>query len=326
MRSIALAATLVAALAPAAAGQTLDEVLAQYYKARGGLDKLHAVRSMKITGTLTDRGGEQLPFTEWRARPNMLRREVAVRGATDVQAYDGAAVWGVESSLGAKDPWTISGEAARLIMEEADFDGPLVDWKAKGYGVDLLGKETVEGSDAYKLRVTSKGGDVRYVYIDAAHFLEIKSTRTRSDGGKAVDVETTFGEYRDEGGFIMPRLIQTSLTGASGTAKRVIEAVEIDAPTGGVAFSMPGGPATDVAAGGPAPDVAATAPAADAGNATATATSSASAPAESGASASVAGVGPTKNPSASGNSGAAARSARHARLAKRKPAGARSGG
>ena len=44
------------------------------------------------------------------------------------------------------------------------MEGPLVDYRRKGHKVELLGKEKVEGVDAYKLKLTLKGGEVKYIY------------------------------------------------------------------------------------------------------------------------------------------------------------------
>ena len=100
-------------------------------------------------------------------RPEMARLEFTIQGLTAVQAYDGSKAWQIMPFMGKKDPELMSGDETKEMEETADLDGPLVDYKAKGNTVELLGKEKIEGTDAYKLKVTLKNGDVQTQYIDA---------------------------------------------------------------------------------------------------------------------------------------------------------------
>ena len=73
----------------------------------------------------------------------------------------------------AKTPKECRLTIVKALMEEAEIDGPLVDWKAKGSTVEYLGTEDVDGTLAHKLKVVRKNGDVSFVYLDPDHFLEI---------------------------------------------------------------------------------------------------------------------------------------------------------
>jgi hypothetical protein len=88
---------------------------------------------------------------------------------------------------GKKDPEALPAEQAKIMDEQADFDGQLVDYKEKGSTIELVGKEPVEGTDAYKLKLTTKGGEVRYYFLDAEYFLEIRTEASRTIRGTPMD-------------------------------------------------------------------------------------------------------------------------------------------
>jgi len=77
-------------------------------------------------------------------------------------------------SAGARIRELMGEEDLRSLLLDADFDGPLVDYKEKGNKVESLGHDIVDGDDAYKLKVTLKNGDIIYYYLDPDTFLEIR--------------------------------------------------------------------------------------------------------------------------------------------------------
>src|SRR3989449_6224931 len=91
----------------------------------------------------------------------------------------------------------MAADELKIIQEEADIDGPLVDYKQKGNKVELVGKEKMEGTDTYHLKATLKNGDVRNLYLDAGSFLLIKATGKLTRQGTEMEVESTLGDYRD---------------------------------------------------------------------------------------------------------------------------------
>ena len=155
----------VAVIVPAVWAQTADEIIAKNIQARGGADKLKSVQSIRSTATMTMGPGMEAPGVLVQKRGNLARLEFTVQGLTAVQAYDGKNAWQVMPFMGKKDPELMSADEAKEVEEMADMDGPMVDYKSKGNQVELLGKEKVEGTDAYKLKVSLKNGDVQTVYI-----------------------------------------------------------------------------------------------------------------------------------------------------------------
>jgi outer membrane lipoprotein-sorting protein len=254
---ILTALTALATLAPAASAQTVDDIIAKHVAARGGLEKLKAVKTMRMTGTMAVGPGIEAPFTLETKRPNLMRVEFTLQGQTGVQAFDGKTAWMVMPFMGKKDPEAMPAEETKTIEEQADFDGPLVDYAAKGHTVELVGKETVEGAEAYKLKVTLKNGDVRYIYIDTEYHLEIRAEGTRTMRGTPIDFESSTGDYKEVDGMMFPHAIESGAKGMPQRQKMTIAKIELNPAIDDARFAMPApaapAPATPAATPPPPP-------------------------------------------------------------------------
>jgi outer membrane lipoprotein-sorting protein len=235
---IGLLAAAASALAPATA-QTLDEVIAKHLEARGGVDKIKAVQSMKMTGKMTVGPGIEAPVTLEMKRPANVRLEIVFQGNTGVQAYDGKTGWGISPMAAKKDPEPMSADELKEMEEQADMDGSLVDWKAKGHSVELMGKEKVEGSDAYKLKLTLKNGDLRYVFIDADSFLELKTEARRTIRGTEMETESVSSDYKEVGGLVLPHTITNGAKGSPQKQTITVDKIELNVPIDDSRFKMP---------------------------------------------------------------------------------------
>src|SRR5256714_11559425 len=198
--SLASALAISAVFAQDKPEPTVDELIAKNVAAKGGADALRALQSVRLTGKLLVNEGQiQLAYVETKKRPGAIRDEVTLQGMTAIQAYDGAQGWKVSPFQGRKDPEKMSADDTKSLMEDADIDGPLVDWKAKGSTVEYLGTEDVDGTQAHKLKVVRKNGDVTFVYLDPDAFLEIRKVSQRMRHGAYEEVETDLGDYEKAG-------------------------------------------------------------------------------------------------------------------------------
>lgn len=239
LRKFLLFVVALAAFALSASAQTVDEIIAKHVQARGGLDKLKAVRSVRITGKMTLGGGLEAPVIFEQKRPGSLRFEITLQGLTAVQAYDGSTAWGINPFQGKKDPETLGDDDRKDLEEQSDLDGPVVDYKAKGNRVELIGKEPVEGTPAYKLKVTLKNGDVRYIYLDADSFLEIKAESKRTIRGTVRETESILGDYKEVGGLMFPFSIEAGAKGSPQKQKITIEKIELNPTIEDARFKLP---------------------------------------------------------------------------------------
>lgn len=242
MRGRGLGSLALAALvALPASAQTLDEVLARYVAARGGLEKLRAVKTLRMSGTMTVGPGAEAPFTLEMKRPNLRRLEFTLQGTMGVQAFDGKTAWMILPFPEAREPQVLSPEEAREAEEDSDIDGPLVDYRAKGHQVELVGKEKLAEGEAWKLKLTLKSGTVRHVFLDATSFLEVRGETRRSVRGRDLEGEAVFGDYKEVAGLVFPHTIEAGPKGSARKQKLVFDKIEVNVPLDDARFRMPEG-------------------------------------------------------------------------------------
>jgi hypothetical protein len=219
---------------------TLDELVSKNIEAKGGADALRALHSLTLTGKmLVQQGQIQLTYVQTKTRPGEVRTEATLQGMTQVEAYDGKNGWKISPFQGRKDPERMSADDVKSLMEDAEIDGPLVDWKAKQSTVDYLGTEDVDGTLAHKLKVVRKNGDVDFVYLDPDHFLEIRILTQRIKHGAQVEVETDLGDYEKINGVFIPFSIETGRKGDPDKQKIVIDKAEGNVPVDDSIFHFP---------------------------------------------------------------------------------------
>ncbi len=233
-----LAAALVAG-ALGAEEMTLDEVLAAHFDALGGADKLKAVESAQFSGKMAMGPGMEVPFTMVLGRPMNMRLEFTMQGMTVVQAYDGETAWSIMPLMGKTDPEVMAEDEANNIEEQADFDGPLMDWQEKGHQVELMGLEETEGTEAYKLKVSLANGDVHYYFLDSEYFIIIKKEGKTTMQGNEEEFETILSDYKEVGGLMFPHSIEGRRKGAPSGQVITIETIELGVDVTDEMFAMP---------------------------------------------------------------------------------------
>jgi outer membrane lipoprotein-sorting protein len=225
-----------------ASAQTVDDIVKKSIDARGGIQKIKAVKTLKATAKVIPAGlGQEIPIVIQQKRPNFVRVEITFQGKTQVQAYDGETAWKVDPIQGSPEPEKMAGEELKDMQEQADMDGSLVDYKEKGSTVELLGKEDLEGTPVYKLKLTLKTGDVRYIYLDAGNYLELKVTSKRKIPGGEVELDNYLGNYKPVNGVLMAHAIENKVKGQT-VSQITLEKVETDIPIDDSVFRMPAKP------------------------------------------------------------------------------------
>jgi outer membrane lipoprotein-sorting protein len=216
---------------PPAASLSAAEIVDKSVSARGGLQAWRAVRAITFSGKI-DAGGKQnvqLPFVMEMKRPLKTRVEIEFANDKAIQVYDGANGWKLRPFLGRRDVEPFSPEELKSASMESELDGPLVDYAAKGTKVELAGVEKVEGHDAYKLRLTTKGGQVRHLWVDAQTFLEVKiEGLPRRMDGKLRPVEIYYRDYKSVNGLMVPYLLETTVQGGKQAHKMTIDTVMVN--------------------------------------------------------------------------------------------------
>lgn len=225
------------ALVVSSMAQTADELIVKNLAARGGPDKLRAIRTIAMTGTISF-GDASSPLTVKAGRPNQIREDFAIDGTSITRAYDG------------KSGWEKKGEQARSleagelnnIREEAEnaIEGPLLDYAAKGSKAEALGKVDLNGKPAYKLKITTGLGTSITQFLDATTYLEIHEEIERSANGSVVTIVEDVGDYRDVNGVKFAHRFVSGTRENPAASTLQIEKMQLNVPIQPSLFDKPG--------------------------------------------------------------------------------------
>ncbi len=217
--------------------QTVDDIIKKNIEARGGYEKLKKLKTIKTEG-LYIIGEEEVEFTMYQKRPNLIRQEGEYQGQKIIRAYDGKIAWTINPLMGSPDPQSLSGFEAEEVMAQSDFEGDIVDYKKKGNRAELIGKEEMEGTEVYKLRVTRKNGDVIYHYLDTDYCIELKSTVVMNINGEEVELDNYYSDYKEVDGVMIPHSIEGKIGGYT-QYQIVIDQVDFNVDVDDEIFRMP---------------------------------------------------------------------------------------
>jgi hypothetical protein len=255
-KSLGICISLALTIAIAAAGEipssqanlSAADIVNKNVAARGGLQAWRSVQTMSMTGKLGAGGNRrgalpvpipnqkfndqslpkrpaeevQLPFLMDLKRPGKMRLELQFNGQTAVQVFDGANGWKIRPFLNRRDVEPYTAEEMKMASRQADLEGPLVDYAAKGTQLELVGMEKVESRDAYKLKLTLKNGESLHVWIDAQTFLEAKiEGQPRRLDGVDHPVEVYYRDFRPVSGLQIPFVLETKVLPVAQAASRV---------------------------------------------------------------------------------------------------------
>ena len=243
MKLRTLSIALLALLPATASAQTAEEIIAKVYSARGGLDKIKAINAERVSGQISF-GDVSGPFVVELKRPLKMHMQLTVQNQTIVRVYDGkSAGWANNPFAGKVNLDPMSEDELKNITEESDFDGPLVDYKQKGNQIELAGKDKVKDKDVWRVKLTTKNGDVRYYLFDAESFLLLKWEGKRKYEGQEFPVESYFSDYREIGGVKFACAIESGSSAADIAQKIKVDKIELNPEINDAEFGKPATPA-----------------------------------------------------------------------------------
>jgi hypothetical protein len=222
------------------ADKTLDQILAAYAQARGGKDRLLAIKTLRMTGKMTNgsRGIKDAPISIERKREGgKYRRRMDWQGTTTFEVVDGAKAWELSPLAGVKDPRVMSDQASRRFRHWTSIEGPLVDPKAKGDQLTLLGIQKLDSGEAYRIQVRYADGDVSYYLLDTKTFLPVQVVDFMLFRGDTIEAVNVFKDFRKAGGVVWPFEEDATLPGVQQTIQW--DRIEADVPIADADFKMP---------------------------------------------------------------------------------------
>ena len=239
MRKVLSTIGLILSVSIPLSAQTVDEVINHYLKTIGGLDKIRAVKTLRRSGKFIGGGGFEAVIVQENKRGNYVREEFSILGMTAINAYDGNTAWKIEPWNGKKDPESLGEEEMKSILEDSDFDGPLVDYQKKGYKIEFVGRDKFEGTETVKLKITNPNGDIYVWHMDTDYYVPIKIDLKRFVRGAEREYETVLGDYKEVAGWFMPFAIETNVKGSSDKTKVVFEQIQANVEIDDSRFKKP---------------------------------------------------------------------------------------
>lgn len=242
----AMAAVALLSISAGAAAQgvpSVDDLISRNLKARGGEEKLRSLNSMRITGKVSVQGME-LPMIVTAKRPNLMRQEMQIQDKKVVTAFDGEKAWMINPMMGADAPQEVPGPQGEIARDQADFDGPFIDYKTKGNAIELVKGEAADGSDkladgtkVYKLKVTRKSGRSQTYYLDADSGIELRTTSQIDQGGQTFTIDTELADYRSVDGVMVPHSVRNLMNGQP-MMTMTVEKAEFNVPVEDSLFKL----------------------------------------------------------------------------------------
>ena len=195
-----------------------QELVAKHVEASGGLAAFQALESVQMTGEVyMPMAGMDMPMTITVKRPSKMRVDVKVPAMNMevINAFDGETAWADNPMQGGLQK--LPDDQAARFKEQADIEGILVNYEAKGYAVEYAGEAEIKGTPTQKLKVLRPDSSEIFVYLDAETFLQIKmeSEAPNPMTGGTAQVETFMSDYRPVNGVQMPYSMEVVMDGQS---------------------------------------------------------------------------------------------------------------
>ena len=198
--------------------QHVDSLIVLNSDARGGYDALKSIQSITMEGKAT-LGNQDATYKVYILRPNFIRIDLIGKSNKLFQTYDGLNAWTLNENINPYEIEMMGFQEKERLVTEADIDGPLIDYSAKGHTITLEGVEITEGKKTYVLLVTQSDATRKRLYMDEKSHLIVKESTYRTVKGNSplatnvIKAESIFEGYSNYNGFSLPKLISTYIDG-----------------------------------------------------------------------------------------------------------------
>ena len=190
--AIAIVAMLVSVFTFA---QTAEEIIAKHIEAVGGTAAWKKVNSLYYEGKMTVQGAE-INVTITALNGKGSRQNISVMGMTGYQIVTPTAGWNFMPFQGQTTAEPMTADQLKESADDLDVQGKLVDYKSKGHSVEYLGKDDVEGTECFKIKITTKAGNVETVFIDPKSYYIVRSVVKRTANGQETDVQSDLSNFQ----------------------------------------------------------------------------------------------------------------------------------
>jgi hypothetical protein len=183
--------------------QSVDEIVDKHIAAIGGKENWKKVNSMVMEGSLNVMGREVgVKITQVHNKGS--RQDISVAGMSGYEITTPTGGWVFMPFQGQAKPEPIPAEAVKESLDDLDLHGNLVDYKEKGHTVELLGKEDVEGTECFKIKVNRKNSGEQTIFVDPDSYLIVRAITKRKAMGQEVEMKSDLSDYKEVNGVKVP--------------------------------------------------------------------------------------------------------------------------
>jgi hypothetical protein len=227
--------------------QSAEDIIDKYIQNLGGIEKLNSIKSIEMKAKV-DYGGMSIPIQMISLRDGRTISKISFQGQEMSQgAYDGTTSWGT-NFMTMKPEKNDAETTENVKRQSSDFMTPMLDYKTKGYTLELLPNETIEGVECFKLKVTKKpqlaeGKDipnVEFYYFDKENYVPIVVEAEIPSGQMKGQIsQTVFSDYQEVQGIFFPFSMTQKLKDGEGQTI-VFESIEMNKAYEDSVFKFPG--------------------------------------------------------------------------------------
>jgi hypothetical protein len=208
----------------AAKAQTADEIVKKHIDAIGGADNWKKITSTKLEGSFNVQGND-VSITITKLQSKGMRQDITVAGMSGYVIVTPTAGTTYMPFQGQTEPQPMPADAVKDGQYNLDVQGVLVDYKAKGHTVELLGKETIDGKECYKLKLTLAGGKTFTDYIDTKDYYLVRAISKQHANGQEVEQTISFSNFKK-----LPEGITVPMTITQQFGDVIITKMEVNKP------------------------------------------------------------------------------------------------
>ncbi|MBT8266926.1 MAG: outer membrane lipoprotein-sorting protein [Bacteroidia bacterium] len=226
--------------------QTADEIIDAYFENTGGLDAWNKVEGLKMTAKI-NQGGMEIPLEIVQLKSGKQMVKINFQGQIIKQGvYDGESFWS-HNFMTRKAEKSDAETTANAKLDLNDFPDPFLNYKEKGYTVELMGTEDFNGTETFKIKlvmepVTVDGieeENIVYYFFETENMVPIaRQSEVKIGQGKGMISEITYSDYQEAGDLFLPYSMTQGVKGQPGQPI-TMDSIEINPEVDDSEFTFP---------------------------------------------------------------------------------------
>jgi outer membrane lipoprotein-sorting protein len=230
-----------------AQAQTVDEIISKYFENTGGIEKWKALQGIKTTAKFNNQGME-IPVVRLQLKDGREMTTYTLQGKEVKQGvYDGATLWS-HNFMNMKAEKSDAEATDNFKQDIGEFPDPFLNYKERGLTAELLGKETVDGTETFKIKLTKKPikvdgnptDNIVFYYFDTENFVPLMTeSEIKSGQGKGMTIQNKMSDYQDVNGLLFPFSLAQAAKGQPGSSPITISKVELNPKVEAKDFAFP---------------------------------------------------------------------------------------